>query len=80
MSPYKLVYEKPCHLPVEIEHKAYWAINAYNLDIAKASDHHRLQLSELEEIHNDAYKSSNLYKDKLKAFHDRHFHKSFAPG
>ena len=26
MSPYKMVYEKACHLPLELEHKPYWAI------------------------------------------------------
>ncbi|KAA3470776.1 protein NYNRIN-like [Gossypium australe] len=32
MCPYKLVYEKNYHLPIELENKAYWAINELNLD------------------------------------------------
>jgi hypothetical protein len=55
MSPYKLVYGKSCHLPMELEHKAYWAIKAFNSNIDDASQLRKLQINELEEIRNDAY-------------------------
>ncbi|GMP91439.1 hypothetical protein CsSME_00042143 [Camellia sinensis var. sinensis] len=48
--------------------------------MAKAGDHRKLQLNELEELRNDAYESSKIYKARTKAFHDRHIsHKSFEP-
>ncbi|XP_070667587.1 uncharacterized protein [Malus domestica] len=76
-----LVYGKPCRLPVELEHKSYWAIKAYNMDMSVAGQQRKFQLNELDEIRNDAYKSSRIYKEKSKAFHDKMIsRKSFSIG
>ncbi|GJT07472.1 reverse transcriptase domain-containing protein [Tanacetum coccineum] len=49
-TPYKLIYGKNCHLPFEIEHRAYWAIkncNPYLITAGSLEDIPRLDTSKL---------------------------------
>nr|GEV00782.1 reverse transcriptase domain-containing protein [Tanacetum cinerariifolium] len=50
--PYKLVYGKSCHLLIELEHRAYWALKHVNFDLKTAGDHRNLQLNKQNELHN----------------------------
>nr|GEV04279.1 reverse transcriptase domain-containing protein [Tanacetum cinerariifolium] len=69
-TPYKLVYGKSCHLPIELEHKAYWALKHVNFDLKTTSDHRKLQLNELNELRDQAYDNSLIYKERTKKLHD----------
>ncbi|GJY80120.1 reverse transcriptase domain-containing protein [Tanacetum coccineum] len=69
-TPYKLVYGKACHLPIKLEHKAYWALKHCNLDLKTAGDHRKVQMNKLNELQDQAYENSLIYKEKTKKIHD----------
>nr|GEX31984.1 reverse transcriptase domain-containing protein [Tanacetum cinerariifolium] len=75
----KLVYEKACHVPIELEHQAYWALKWTNFNLKIAGNHRKVQLNELNKLQDRAYKNSLIYKEKTKKIHDakiknREFH------
>ncbi|GJR44170.1 reverse transcriptase domain-containing protein [Tanacetum coccineum] len=69
-TPYKLVYGKACHLPIELEHKAYWALKHCNFNLKTAGDHQKVQMNELNKLWYQAYENSLIYKEKTKKIHD----------
>ncbi|CAA7053408.1 unnamed protein product [Microthlaspi erraticum] len=71
LSPFNLLYGKDCHLPVEVEYKALWAVKMLNFDIKAAQERRVMNLFELEEIRMNAYENSMIYKMRTKAAHDK---------
>ena len=63
MSPYRIVFGKPCHLPLELEYKALWTIKKLNVDFQAAKEKRLFQMNELEELRKESYDNVIIYKD-----------------
>ncbi|XP_076921961.1 uncharacterized protein LOC143583568 [Bidens hawaiensis] len=70
-TPFRMIYGKACHLRVELEHIAYWALRFINLDLTQAAKNRFLQIHEVEELRDEAYARSWSYKERTKELHDR---------
>ena len=75
-----MVFEKPCHLPVELEHRTLWAIRQLNFNLKKPDELSKLHIFELEEIRNEAYDNAQISKSRTILFHDQSIQrKNFVP-
>ena len=70
-----MVYGKACHLPLEIEHKAYWGIEELNYDFKLAGEKRLFDISSLDEWRTQAYENAKLFKEKVKRWHDKRIQK-----
>ena len=70
MSPYKIVFGKPFHLPLELEYKVMREIKKLKCDFQAIKEKRLLHMNELEELRDEAYDNARIYKDKTKRWHD----------
>nr|GEU49133.1 reverse transcriptase domain-containing protein [Tanacetum cinerariifolium] len=73
-TPFRMVNDKACHLPVQIEHKAYWALKQYNMDLTAAAKNRFMEINKLMELRDGAYENTRIYKERAKRWHDSRLH------
>src|SRR3954468_19406108 len=71
MSPYKMVYGKACHFPLELEHKSFWVVRELNADPKLAGDKRLMNLTSLDEWISETYEWARVFKEKVKKRHDK---------
>ncbi|GKA35452.1 reverse transcriptase domain-containing protein [Tanacetum coccineum] len=69
-TPFRLVYGKACHLPVEIKYKVYWALKQCNMELEAAAKNHFMEVNELMELRDGAYENTQIYRERTKKWHD----------
>nr|GFA35849.1 reverse transcriptase domain-containing protein [Tanacetum cinerariifolium] len=67
-TPYKLVYGKSCHLPIELDHKAYWALKHANFNLKTAERTKKLHDSKIKNRIFNVGDQVLLFNSRLKIF------------